>query len=198
MSSVRKSILPQLNDMVTQSILLEESYVMSGTPARLELATFDIPEIGYQHEVSYDPQPLDTYLLIQDPPQPKLLKQLGWNIESDEGTTKPMLATIPRYFSVKYDDGIKPTEYYELFINRYTKVTLDYDYEKPDKVFIVTDVSSNMFNPVFYFLKLAPYRQQVTVDPSPDNDPNLSQLNKKGQFKYLTMTPRESTTEVEY
>lgn len=196
---MNKSILPKHNDMITQSILLEESYIMSGTHAKLILADYKIPTVGYEPDISFnDEKPVVTYILIQDPPQPKLLKQLGWNIESDDQYTKPMIASVPRYLSQPFEDGIKPTDFYELKLNRYTKVILDYDYEMSGKVFQVTEVSSNMFNPVFYFMKLVPYRERIEVDPNPVNDPNLTQINKEGQFKHLTFTPREDGTKIIY
>lgn len=186
-------------DLVTQSVLLEESFIVSGTHAKIILADYKIPEVGYEPIVVFDEEnPVETYLLVQDPPQPKLLKQLGWDFESDNDYTKPMLVSVPRYLSMPREDGLKPTEFFELKINRFTKIYLDWDKDSKDKIFQVTNVSTNMFNPVFYYLKIVPFREHVTVDPSPVNDPNLTQLDKPGQFKHLTFTPREDTTKQIY
>lgn len=196
---LNKNLLPKSNDMITQSIMLEESYAMYGTPSKLILADYNIPEVGYQPDVSFnEKEPVFTNILIQDPPQPKLLKQLGWNIEADDSYTKPMIASVPRYLSQRCEDGIKPTDFYELKLNKYTKVYLDYDYDDPEKVFQVTDVTSNMFNPVFYFMKLVPFRERIEVDPNPVNDPNLTQINKAGQFKHFIMGDREDGTKQIY
>lgn len=197
---MEKSILPRPNDMVTQSILIEESYIMSGTKVKIILADYNIPEVGYEPNVSFNEKnPIFTYILVHEPPQPRLLKQLGWDIESDDEYTKPMIASVPRYLSQKQEDGIKPTDYFELKINKYTKIYLDYDYEDRCKIFQVTNVSSNMFNPVFYFLKLVPWRNKIDEDPTPINDPNLARINKDGQFKHLMFdSSREDGTKVNY
>ena len=192
---VNKSVLPKHNDMIMQSILLEESYKMYGTPAKFIFADYSLPEVGYELDVRFnDDEPLFTNILIEDHPNPNTLRQLGWAIESDDKYTKPMIATVPRYLSYSYEDGIKPTQFFELLINERTKVCLDYDYEDAEKIFQVMEVSNNMFNPIFYYMKLVPYRERIEVDPSPINDPNLSHIEKDGQFKHLTMTPREDGT----
>lgn len=195
---MEKSILPRPNDMVTQSILIEESYIMQGTKAKIILADYNIPEVGYEPNVSFNEKnPIYTYILVQDPVDKKLLKNLGWNIENDQD--KPLIASVPRYLSTKNEDGIKPTEYYELMPIKYSKVILDYDYENPSKIFQISEVSSNMFNPVFYFLKLVPWRNRIDEDPTPINDPNLARINKDGQFKHLQFnSSREDGTEVNY
>lgn len=199
MAEVNKSVLPQRNDMITESILLEESYKMYGTPVKFIFADYRLPDVGYELDVRFnEDEPLFTHILIDDHPKPNTLKQLGWSIESDDNYTKPMIATVPRYLSFRREDGIKPTEFFELLINERTRVYLDYDYEDKARVFQVMEVSNNMFNPVFYYMKLVPYRERVEVDPDPLNDPNLSHLDKDGQFKHLTMTPREDGTRKSY
>lgn len=196
---VDKSVLPKHNDMVTQSILLEESYKLFGTPAKFIFADYRLPDVGYELDVRFNEnEPLFTNILIEDPPKSKILKQLGWSIESDDKYTKPLIATVPRYLSYCYEDGLKPTQFFELILSERTKVCINYDYEATAKVFQIMEISSNMFNPVFYYLKLVPYRETIEVDPDPINDPNLSHLDKEGQFKYLTMTPREDGTIQQY
>lgn len=160
---------------------------MSGTPVNMILADYSIPEVGYTPDITYTDE-ISTHIFLDVHPTPKLLKQLGWNIESDDNT-HPMLASVPRYLSKgTINTGIiEPTTYYELKINKYTKIYLDYDYELPDKIFIVTDVTSNMFNPVFYYMKLVPFHERIDEDPSPLNDPNLTHLIKDGGFKHIQL-----------
>lgn len=184
---VSKSVLTKPNDMVIQSIMIEESYFMSGVPAKLVLADYIVPEVGFAPDITYTDE-VSTHIMMDHAPTPKLLKQLGWNIESDNNT-HPMIASVPRYLSKgTINTGIiDPTSYYELKVNKYTKVYLDYDYDLPDRVFIVTDVTSNMFNPVFYYMKLVPFHDRIDEDPTPVNDPNLSHINKEGGFKHIQM-----------
>lgn len=194
-----KSLLPKVNDMVTESIMMEESYSTLGTKVKIILAESFIPQIGFHHDIVYkEDDPIYTNIFIHEPPEPKLLKNLGWNFESDDDYTKPMLVSMPRYLSTKSEDGLKPTEYYEVLMTRFSKIYIDWDYDRPDRVFQVMNVSSNMFNPVFYFMKLVPYREDIAPDPLPTNDPNLDYTRIEGQFKYLTMTPREDGTKIKY
>lgn len=195
--SIGRNLLPKYNDMITNSLLLEESYRMWGTPCEIILAKQETPELGYEKDVFYDEDnPIKTNLLIQTHPTPKLLKQLGWDFESDEDSTKPMLVSLPRYLSKVEDDGIKPDNWFELKIERFSKVIIDWDYSHPDRIFQVTNVSSNMFNPIFYFIKLAPWREKISPDPGPLNDPNLQYTDKEGQFKHISISDPQRSDEI--
>lgn len=188
---VSKSILLKPNDLVTNSLILEESYIMSGISCKLTLADDKIPDIGYQQNIELSEDIIHTFILPENAPRPKLLKQLGWDIEGDENN-KPILVTIPRYISsvepgVNGTGFIQPIEYYELKINRYSLIEINWDYDYPDKIFQVTAVNSNMINPTFFYLKLIPYRARVEVDPTPLNDVNLTQLKIEEQFQHLNI-----------
>lgn len=195
-----KTLLPREIDMITNSIMIYESYETLGTKIRLILAKYQTPEIGYEKIKEWDEDnPIDSFMLIHESPQPKLLKQLGWDFESDSEYTKPMLVSIPRYIPNKVDVGVKPSDYRELKVQRFTKIEVFWDYERPYRIFQVNEISSNMFNPIFYYMKLAPFRYDESPDPGPYNDPNLQYTDKPGQFKYLNIgQPRVDEIKVKY
>lgn len=182
-----KSVLPMPNDMILQSILIEESCIMSGYPVVIKLADYNLAQVGYSPNITFTDE-VSTHVLLDNSPKPKLLKQLGWSSDSDD--TYPLLATIPRYLSkgTSHTGIIEPPDYYELKINKYSLIELSYDYFDLGRVFQVTEVSGNMFNQVFYYLKIVPYHEEVDVDPTPINDPNLTHLIKEGDsLKHITL-----------
>ena len=174
------NFLPKPNEIIEQSIMFNESMRGFGFKCDILIPTnIDLPEMGFQQEVGYDDaEKFVAYISLNSHPQPKLLQTLGWLIENDE--QRPLICYIARY--IQHPDrprtpDFKNDFYKEILPTKYTRILLDYNYEDQGKDFIVTAVSSNEFNPVYYILKLAPYRPIVPINPDPLQDNNVERLN---------------------
>lgn len=194
------NLLPKPHEIREQSIMFNES--MKGFGFKTEVLipkNIDLPDIGYQQNVGYDDaDKFIAYISLDPHPKPKLLQSLGWDIEDEE--SKPILCYVSRY--LQRDDSPRNvnTEATEILPTKYTRLTLDYDYEDKGKEFIVTRVSSNSFNPVYYIMMIVPYRPRVPNNPDPLQDNNTEMLNMQevdSSFKFLGKT-REKQVDIKY
>ena len=190
------SLRPKSNELVTQALMINESATQYGYLCKMLVpSTIDLPEVGYQQDVGYNEEDIiELYAIpVNGNLQPKLLKKLGWDIESTSDA-KPFLIQISRY--IKIDGKIR-----EVLPTIYTRFIFDYSYDYKEKEFIATNVSSNMFNPVYYIVSLAPYRYNQVRDHEPLRDKNLELLNAEEsdeQFKFMQMPKRGEEINIKY
>lgn len=182
-------MLPKSNEMKEQSIMFNESMRAFGFKAELLIPdSVNLPDLGYQQEVSYeDSEKFVGYVSINNHPEPKLLQTLGWNIENR--SHKPIICYIARYLQRDYEiPRDVNTEVVEIFPQKYTRLTLEHDYEDKGREFIVSEVSSNSFNPIYYILMIVPYRVRDIDDSDRDKDSNFDLLDvddSKSNFRFL-------------
>lgn len=174
------NFLPKPNEIIEQSIMFNESMRGFGFKCIVSIPdNIDLPDLGYQQDIGYDDaEKFEAYISIDSHPKPKLLQTLGWDIEDDE--VKPMICYISRYLqhpNHPRTPNVQNDFYKEILPTKYTRLTLDYSYEDIGKEFIVTKVSSNEFNPVYYILQIVPYREHVPDNPDPLQDNNVNKLN---------------------
>lgn len=191
------SLRPKSNEMVTQSLMIYESMTQYGYLCRMLVPTsVDLPEIGYQQDVGYDEdKAVELYALpVNGQIAPKLLKKLGWDIESTSDT-KPFVIQVCRY--MKDSDG----KVREVLPTIYTRFTFDYSYDYDEKEFIATKVSGSMFNPLYYIVSLAPYRYNQVRDHEPLRDTNLEVLNVEEtdeRFRFMQLPRRGEEIATKY
>lgn len=194
------NFLPKPHEIVEQSVMFNESMRGFGFKAEVLIPTnIDLPQMGYQQDIGYDDATkFIAYVSIDPHPKPKLLQTLGWNIESDD--VKPMICYISRYIQ----DPIHPRDVNswckEILPTKYTRLNLEYSYQDKGKEFIVTDVSSNEFNPVYYILKITPYRPNTPINPNPLQDNNVERLDVQefdNNFRFLNKD-REKQVDIKY
>lgn len=196
-----QNFLPKPNEIIEQSIMFNESQRAFGYKCSVMIPeNIDLPEIGYQQDVGYkEEDAFDAYITIDPHPKPKLLQTLGWNIEDED--TKPMICYISRYIQ-PIDDWRKVNgQSIEILPTKYTRLILDYDYQDAGKEFIVTKVSSNSFNPIYYILMIVPYRPIIpknNVDPLQErNTERLNIQEENQQFRFIGKT-REKEVNIKY
>ena len=190
------SLRPKKDELVTQSLMLNESATQYGYLCKMLVPTsIELPEVGYQQDVGYNEEDsVELYAIpVNGNLTPKLLKKLGWDIESTNDT-KPFLIQVSRY--IKVDGKAK-----EILPTIYTKFTFDYSYDYEEKEFIATNVSSNMFNPIYYIVSLAPYRYNQVRDHEPLRDTNLEVLNVEEtdeRFRFMQLPSRGEEVATKY
>lgn len=190
------SLRPKKEELVTQSLMLNESATQYGYLCKMLVPTsIELPEVGYQQDVGYNEEDsVELYAIpVNGNLTPKLLKKLGWDIESTNDT-KPFLIQVSRY--IKVDGKAK-----EILPTIYTRFTFDYSYDYSEKEFIATNVSSNMFNPIYYIVSLAPYRYNQVRDYEPLRDTNLEVLNVEEtdeRFRFVQMPKRGDDISIKY
>lgn len=174
------NLLPKPDELIEQSIMFNES--MRGFGYKCEVLipkNVALPEVGYHPDIGYDDaDKFIAYISIDPHPKPKLLQSLGWDIESED--TKPMICYVARYLQHPKrprDLTLDKDEIREILPQRYTRLILDYSYETYGKEFVVTKVSSNQFNPVYYIMMIVPYRPRVPNNPEPNEEDNTKILN---------------------
>lgn len=190
------SLRPKSDELITQALMINESATQYGYLCKMLVpTTIDLPEIGYQQDIGYNEEDaIELYAIpVNGNLQPKLLKKLGWDIETTSDT-KPFVIQISRY--IKVDGKAR-----EILPTIYTRFTFDYSYDYKEKEFIATHVSSNMFNPVYYLVNLAPYRYNQVRDHEPLRDTNLELLNVEEtdeQFRFMQMPVRGEEINIKY
>lgn len=190
------SLRPKRDELVTQALMINESLTQYGYLCKMLVpTTIDLPEVGYQQDIGYNEEDaIELYALpVNSNLTPKLLKKLGWDIETTSDT-KPFVIQISRY--IKVDGKAR-----EILPTIYTRFTFDYSYDYKEKEFIATHVSSNMFNPVYYLVNLAPYRYNQVRDHEPLRDENLELLNVEEtdeQFRFMQMPVRGEEINIKY
>lgn len=171
------NLLPKPNEIIEQSIMFNES--MRGFGFRCTVlipVNIDLPDLGYHQDIGYDEsQKFVAYISIDPHPRPKLLQSLGWITEDDD--TKPMICYISRYLQQEDKPRDVKSEFKEILPTKYTRLLLEYDYQDYGKEFIVTKVSSNSFNPVYYIMMIVPYRPNIPANVDPLRDHNLERLD---------------------
>lgn len=183
-----QNFLPKPHEIIEQSIMFNESLRGFGYKCKVLIPTnIDLPEEGYQQNIGYDDSAsIDLYIQIDPHPKPKLLQSLGWISEDED--TKPMLCYMSRYIQPTNEVRKVNSQSIEILPIKYTKLILEYDYENAGKEFIVTKVSANSFNPVYYILMIVPYRPVVPKNPNPLQDNNLERLDvqeEDNSFRFL-------------
>lgn len=190
------SLRPKKDELVTQALMVNESATQYGYLCKMLVPTsIELPEMGYQQDIGYNEEDaIELYALpVNGQLTPKLLKKLGWDIESTSDT-KPFLIQISRY--IKVDGKAK-----EILPTIYTRFTFDYSYDYEEKEFIATNVSSNMFNPIYYIVSLAPYRYNQVRDHEPLRDTNLEVLNVEEtdeRFRFMQLPSRGEEIATKY
>lgn len=190
------SFRPKSDELITQALMINESATQYGYRCKMLVpSSIELPQMGFQQDVGYNEEDaIELYALpVNGNLTPKLLKKLGWDIESTNDT-KPFVIQISRY--IKVDGKVK-----EILPTIYTRFTFDYSYVYDEKEFIATNVSSNMFNPVYYIVSLAPYRYNQVRDHEPLRDENLELLNveeTKEQFRFMQMPKRGEEINIKY
>lgn len=190
------SLRPKKDELITQALMINESATQYGYLCKMLVpTTIDLPEVGYQQDIGYNEEDaIELYAIPYNGNlQPKLLKKLGWDIETTSDT-KPFVIQISRY--IKVDGKAR-----EILPTIYTRFTFDYSYDYKEKEFIATHVSSNMFNPVYYLVNLAPYRYNQVRDHEPLRDENLELLNVEEtdeQFRFMQMPVRGEEINIKY
>lgn len=190
------SLRPKKDELVTQALMVNESATQYGYLCKMLVPTsIELPEMGYQQDIGYNEEDaIELYALpFNGQLTPKLLKKLGWDIESTSDT-KPFLIQISRY--IKVDGKAK-----EILPTIYTRFTFDYSYDYEEKEFIATNVSSNMFNPIYYIVSLAPYRYNQVRDHEPLRDTNLEVLNVEEtdeRFRFMQLPSRGEEIATKY
>lgn len=190
------SLRPKKDELVTQALMVNESATQYGYLCKMLVPTsIELPEMGYQQDIGYNEEDaIEIYALpVNGQLTPKLLKKLGWDIESTSDT-KPFLIQISRY--IKVDGKAK-----EILPTIYTRFTFDYSYDYEEKEFIATNVSSNMFNPIYYIVSLAPYRYNQVRDHEPLRDTNLEVLNVEEtdeRFRFMQLPSRGEEIATKY
>ena len=167
------NFLPKSNELIEQSIMFNESMRGFGYKCSVLIPTsVDLPEVGYHQNVSYDESTaFNAYISIDPHPSPKLLQNLGWNTEDDD--TKPMICYISRYLQPTDSPRQVGGSWKEVLPVKYTRLVLEYDYQTSGKEFIVSKVSSNTFNPIYYIMMIVPYRPTVPNNSDPLQDANV-------------------------
>jgi len=171
------NLLPKTSEIKEQSILINESFKHFGFKAEVLIPkSIDLPDVGYQQEVTYDDaDKFYAWLSIDPHPKPKLLQTLGWIIEETE--VRPLLCYISRYLQTDEDTPRDVnTTAHEVLPIKYTRLTLEHDYLQEGKEFIVTKVSSNSFNPYYYIILIVPYRPTRERSPDPLRDNNMDMV----------------------
>lgn len=194
------NLLPKQNELIEQSIIFNESMRGFGYKCRVLIPdSVELPDIGYHQDIGYnEDNALDAYISIDPHPKPKLLQNLGWDIESED--TKPMICYIAKYIQPIDKPRDVNTESIKVVPTKYTRLTLEYDYEDKGKEFIVTKVSSNSFNPIYHIIMIVPYRPTVPDNVDPLNDHNLDKLKVQetdSQFRFIG-TDRLKEVEIKY
>lgn len=182
------NLLPKSNEIIEQSIMFNESMRGFGFKCEVLIPTnIDLPELGYHQNIGYDDATkFIAYISIDPHPKPKLLQSLGWISEDDD--TKPMLCYISRYLQPEDSPRDVNSDYKEILPTKYTRLVLEYDYENSGKEFIVTKVSDNAFNPVYYIMMIVPYRPTIPTNTDPLRDQNLERLNIQdtdNEFRFI-------------
>lgn len=195
-----QNFLPKPNEIIEQSIMFNESLRGFGYKCKVLIPTnIDLPDEGYQQNIGYEEdKSIDLYISIDPHPKPKLLQTLGWNIEDDD--TKPMVCYMSRYLQPIDDTRKVNTQYIEVLPTKYTRLLLEYDYYNIGKEFIVTKVSSNSFNPIYYILMIVPYRPTTPKNPDPLQEHNVDRLNIQEDdngFRFLGKT-RSKEVDIKY
>ena len=190
------TLRPKVSEIVNQSLMFDESAKQFGYKCRVLIPSdIDLPKQGFQQDIGYNEEDaIEVYAVpVNGSLTPKLLKKLGWDIESSN-ETKPFLIQMRRYIK-------KEGKAFEIIPTIYTKILFDYSYVYDEKEFIVTNVSSNTFNPIYYILSMAPYRYQLVENHEPLQDENLSLLNVQEtdeRFHFLQVPKRGQEIKTKY
>ena len=182
-----RNFLPKPNELIELSIQYNEGLRGFGYRCILRNPlSVDLPEVGYKQNISYSDHSLEVYISPEQRVTPKLLQKYGWNIEDDDN--KPLIVYMSRYIQPTHQTRDVRERAIPTNPEKYSRITLDYDYKDYGKEFIVTDVNANNLNPVYYVLKLAPYRPDIPENPTPNQDVNLSRLDAdRSGFKFLNL-----------
>jgi hypothetical protein len=179
------NLLPKSNELIEQSIMFDESIRAFGYKAKLLMpASVSLPDYGFQPDVGYDKNHLDVYVSISPHPKLKMLKKLGWNIESGEA----LLMYISRYMPNGNPVRDVNSNFIEILPTKHTRLTLEYDYQLAGKEFIVTNITSVQFNPIYYTMMVVPYREVIPDEITPYDDNNMTKLEIdeiNSKFKFL-------------
>lgn len=195
------NFLPKSNEIRELSIQFNESLRGFGFESEVLIPkVVDLADTGYHPNIGYDDADKFTaYISIDPHPKTKLLQKLGWNIESDDN--KPLICYMSRYLQPISEPRSVNTTATEVLPTKYTLLKLSYNYNDIyGKEFIVSKVTSNEFNPVYYILLIVPYRPQVIDNPDPSQDNNTTKLNiqeTNSDFRFVGKV-RSSDVDIKY